>query len=142
MKKISKFLIPGLIFIFILFILVIPAVSSAYNLGDPLVPKCSENPVTKQCGWGWNELLLLLDNLITFMLKFMAIPIAAIMFAYAGLLLVTAGGEAAHAREKAKGIFLNAVIGLIIAVSAWLIVSTILWILGYDGSWIGLKVGV
>jgi hypothetical protein len=67
----------------------------------------------------------------------MVIPIAAIMFAYAGFLMVTAGGEAAHARTKAKSIFTNAVIGLIIAVACWLIIKTILSILGFNGSWIG-----
>jgi hypothetical protein len=51
--------------------------------------------------------------------------------------LVTAGGEAAGARTKAKNIFTNALIGLIIAVAAWLIVRTILSILGYQGAWIG-----
>jgi hypothetical protein len=59
------------------------------------------------------------------------------MFAYAGFLLVTAGGEAAGARTKAKSIFTNAVFGLVLAVAAWLIVNTILSILGYTGDWIG-----
>ena len=61
------------------------------------------------------------------------------MFAYAGFLLVTAGGEAAGARTKAKSIFTNAVIGLLLAVAAFLIVRTILSILGYSGSWLGFN---
>ena len=40
-------------------------------------------------------------------------------------------------KTEAKNIFTNAVIGLVIAVAAFLIIRTILSILGYDGSWIG-----
>jgi hypothetical protein len=68
----------------------------------------------------------------------MAIPIAAIMFFYAGFLLVTAGGEAAGARTKAKSIFTNAVIGLVLAIACWLIVKLILTILGWNGIGSGL----
>ncbi|OGI67449.1 hypothetical protein A2823_00970 [Candidatus Nomurabacteria bacterium RIFCSPHIGHO2_01_FULL_41_91] len=131
MKKTKKFLI----FISIFLILVMPVLSLAYTLGEPLVPPCSTAAAPEQCGWG--QLMGLVDNVITFILKYMAVPIAAIMFAYAGFLLVTAGGEAAGARTKAKSIFTNAAIGLILAVAAWLIIKTILAILGYEGAWIG-----
>ena len=67
----------------------------------------------------------------------MAVPIAALMFAYAGFLMVTAGEEAASARTKAKGIFTNALFGLVLAAACWLIVKAILDILGYKGNWIG-----
>lgn len=128
---IKKFLIRNSALLIIFILLALPALSFAYTLGDPLVPTC---PTT---GCGWNELMTLVNNVITFILEYMVIPIAAIMFFYAGFLMITAGGEAAGARTKAKSIFTNAVIGLIIAVAAWLIVRTILSILGYQGAWIG-----
>ena len=78
----------------------------------------------------------LINKVIQFVLFSLAIPIAAIMFLYAGFLLVTAGG--AEAKTKAKGIFTNAVIGLALAAAAWLIVRTVLSILGFQGDWIGL----
>lgn len=78
----------------------------------------------------------LINKLIEFILFFLAIPIAAIMFAYAGFELVTSGGEAAK-RTKAKDVFFNAVIGLVIAAAGYLIIKTVLLILGYDGAWIG-----
>ena len=68
----------------------------------------------------------------------MVVPITAIMFFYAGFLMITGGGESASSRTKAKKIFTNAVIGLVVAVGAWVIVHTLLSILGYDASWIGL----
>lgn len=134
-----------LIIVFIFSILILPVFSfAAWTPGNPLVP-CTNTPTTNADGTvttstslcDWNALMTLVNNIITFILYYMAIPIAAIMFAYAGFLLVTAGGEAAGARTKAKTIFTNAVIGLILAVACWLIVKLILSILGWDGAWIG-----
>lgn len=101
-----------------------------------LVPPCSVDPVTKRCEWRFAEFMKLIDNVIKFLLFKMAVPIAAIMFAYAGFTMVTSGGSP-EAKTKAKNIFTSVAIGLIIAVAAWLIIRTILLILGYEGSWIG-----
>src|SRR3989339_660014 len=102
MSKTKKLLIPALT----LLILLTPVLSLAYTLGEPLVPDCDRS-VAEQCTWGWNELLTLVNNIITFILVYMAVPIAAIMFAYAGFLLVTAGGGGAGGRAKGEGDFSN-----------------------------------
>jgi len=117
------------IFLLIFSILLLPALSLAAGL----VP--CDNSSGNLCDF--KAFMNLVNIIIKFILFDMVVPIAAIMFAYAGFLLVTAGGEAAGARTKAKSIFTNAVFGLIIAVAAWLIVRIILSILGYNGSWIG-----
>ena len=128
MKKIAKFLILASVFL----ILVLPALSFALEPTGPLVPcdntvsvDSNGNALTNSDGTpkidhpcGFNALMALVNNVINFILFYMAIPIAAIMMAYAGLVLVTAGGEAAGARTKAKGIFFNAVLGLVIATGA------------------------
>jgi len=129
MQNIKKFAIRNSIFAIVFIMLIIPVFSLAYTLGDPLVPPCTN------CGW--NDLMTLVNNVITFILYYMAIPIAAIMFAYAGFLMVTAGGETAGARTKAKSIFTNAFIGLVIACAAWLIIKLILSILGYNEPLLG-----
>ena len=85
----------------------------------------------------FNALMKLIDNVIQFILFKLALPVAALMFFYAGFKLVTSGGST-EARGKAKSIFTSTVFGLVIAVGAWIIVKTILTILGYDGAWIGL----
>ena len=90
--------------------------------------KCDGTP-ERPCDF--KAFMSLINRVIDFILKYMVVPIAAIMFAYAGFLLVTAGGEAASARTKAKNIFFNALLGLVFAVGAWLIVKTLLSILGY-----------
>ncbi len=134
MEKTTKFLI----FLVIFLMLIMPVFSLAYTLGDPLVPPCTSVSATGQPpSCGWNDLMTLVNNVITFILYYMVIPIAAIMSAYAGFLMVTAGGEAAGARTKAKSIFTNALVGLVIATAAWLIVKLILSILGYNEPLLG-----
>jgi hypothetical protein len=124
MRKITKFFIFASIF----FVLTMPVFSlMAQDTG--LVP-CTNN-----CGF--KDLMALVNTVINFILYKMVIPIAAIMFAYAGFLMITAGGEAAGARTKAKNIFTNAVIGLAIAMAAFLIIKLLLTTLGWEGSWIG-----
>ena len=131
MNKLIKFVIRNYVFVIVFMLLILPSISFAvYKLGDPLVP-CTDG---KACDF--NQLMTLVNNVITFILEYMAIPIAAIMFAYAGFLLVTAqGGEA---KSKAKNIFSDAVIGLIIAMAAFLFIKLILSTLGFTGaSWVG-----
>lgn len=121
-------------------ILIMPAFSLAINTS---LVDCGKGTVdatgkiTDACDF--YALMALVNRVIHFVLFDMVIPIAAIMFAYAGFLMVTAGGEAAGARTKAKSIFTNVVLGLIIAVAAFLIIRTILSILGYNGSWFGFN---
>ncbi len=126
-----------IISLFIFLMLAIPLFSfAAENPDSGLIP-CGRSDtngnITNPCDFaGFMELI---NNVIQFLLFKMAVPIAAIMFAYAGVLLVTAGGG--EAKTKAKHIFGNVVFGLVIAIAAWLIVRTILSILGFNGSWIG-----
>lgn len=143
MKKITKLLI--LISIFLM--LVMPALSFAAT-DNSLVPcgvtdqdvLASHPDYGKPCDF--IALMSLVNKVITFMLVDLALPIAAIMFAYAGLMMIMAGGEAAQARTRAKSIFTYAVLGLVLAFACWLIISLVLTIMGYDGTWIGLKFGI
>ena len=96
-----------------------------FSLAAGLVP-CD---TAEACNF--DALIALVNKVINYILL-LAIPIAAIMFTYAGFLLVTAGGESAGAKTKAKTIFTNAVWGLIIALAAWLIVKLILTTVGFS----------
>lgn len=109
-----------------------PALSFAYKLGDPIIP-CGTTVNTKSCDF--TAVMDLINNVIGFILVGMVIPIAAIMFFYAGFKMVTSPGST-ESKTQAKNIFTNAVIGLVVAAGAWLIIRTILSILGYDGAWI------
>ncbi|MFA6076499.1 MAG: pilin [Candidatus Paceibacterota bacterium] len=94
----------------------------------------AQGNITNPCSF--KDALTLINTIIKFILFDLAIPIAAVMFAYAGFKLVTSGGSS-EARGQAKNIFSNAVFGLVIAAGAWLIIRTILSVLGYQGAWIG-----
>jgi len=127
MKKLKKIFI----FLAVFLMLIVPAFSFAQtNIG--LVP--CDNSAAHPCDF--NAFMDLVNRVIQFVLFDLALPIAAVMFFYAGFLMVTSGGGT-EARGKAKNIFSNAVYGLVIAAGAWLIIRTILLILGYDGAWIG-----
>ena len=117
-----------LIIIFLLAVVFTPAVSFAFDVSKGIVPACTnvlQPDGTMECIWGWNELMLLIKNIINFLLFYLALPAATLAFIYAGWLYLSSGDKVAQ-RAKAKSVFLNVVYGLIIAAAAWLIVSAIL----------------
>lgn len=128
MSKTKRFLISLTVFL----ILVIPA----FSFGAGLVPCGSASDPLTDHPCEFKDVLTLINKVIKFILFDLVVPIAAIMFFYAGFKMVTSGGST-EARSKAKNVFSNTVFGLVIAVGAWLIIRTILSILGYDGDWIG-----
>lgn len=95
---------------------------------DPIVPcdgvKVPDNtdPNFRECDF--NMLMTLARNIINFLLVF-STAIAAACFFFAGYLYLTAGGNVGQV-TRAHSIFKNVAVGLIIALSAWLIVNTIL----------------
>ncbi len=97
--------------------------------GSTLVPACPAG------GCGFDELMKLINKVINFLLFTIAMPLAAIIFAYAGFLLITAGGDPAKVTQ-AKAIIKNLLIGFVIALAAWLIINTILSTLGFQGSFL------
>ncbi len=105
-----------LILFFGIFFLAIPVISSAQ-----IVPDCGPG------GCGWDDLVQLAKNSINFLI-WIAIPISALMFAWAGFLYISAGGSQDKIKQ-AHSLFLNVGIGLVIVLGAWLIVSLILFAL-------------
>jgi len=87
---------------------------------------------------GINDLFKMINTIVNFMLFVLALPLAAIMFAYAGFLFMFSG-VMPEQRSKAKGIFWNVFFGLVIAAAAWLIINTILSIIGFKGDWTSLN---
>lgn len=95
---------------------------------EPLVP-CGSKAHPKPCDF--YDLLAMVDKVIDFLIKDLAMPLAAISFAYAGFLYLTSGANPSQ-RDQAKSIFWKVFVGLIIALAAWLIVKTVMMGLGYD----------
>ncbi len=78
-----------------------------------------------QSACNFNFFIILIKNIINFLIFKLAVPLAAISFAVAGVMILTAGGNEGQV-SKAKEIFWNVLIGLIVALAAWLIVSSII----------------
>ncbi len=77
-------------------------------------------PASERCDF--NDLMRLGQTIIDFLIFKIAAPIAALMFAYAGFLYITAGGNEGQV-GKAHGIFMNVAVGFVIALAAWLLVN-------------------
>lgn len=102
----------------------LPVIASAQQL----VPVACNDPRT--CGSC--ELVSLINNVIQFVIQ-ISVVIAAIILVYAGLIMVTSSGNPGQI-TRAKGLFFNVVIGLLILLAAFLIVNTILSALLRTGS--------
>jgi hypothetical protein len=134
-KKMSRF-----IFSFVLGSIIILS-NPVFALGastvtfNGLVPVCN----TKLNGNGgfsdpcdFNMVISLIDHDISYLLKYLITPLFAIIIIYAGWLYLSSGGSSENV-TKAKHIFKNALIGYVIALVAWLVVSTIVHTLGFKG---------
>jgi len=82
-----------------------------------------DNSIGNLCDF--NALMALINKIINFILYDMVIPIAAIMFAYAGFLYLTSAGDTGKMKQ-AHTIFTNAAVGFIFVLAAWLIITLIL----------------
>ncbi|MES2014828.1 MAG: pilin [Patescibacteria group bacterium] len=113
------------IFTFLFAVLLLPLISlaapnpeSLLSGGDGgLVPNYTEGSLYGAC-----DLITLGNNVISFGIAFSVI-IATLMFAYAGILYVTAAGKGAEQVKKAHSIFVNVFIGLFIVLISWLLVD-------------------
>jgi len=85
-------------------------------------------PACEGSGCGWTQLMQLARNIVDFLLYGLALPLAAVAFAYAGFQLMIHGGSDT-ARQNAKDAFLWAAIGLVVAFGAWVIVKFVMTVL-------------
>lgn len=108
---------------FLVLMMLVPAFS--VSAADGLVPcgGSGQNPCT------FSDFFVLINNVINFLLFNIATPLAALTFAVAGWMYLTAGGDTGKIKQ-AHELFKNVAIGFIIALSAWLIVKAILLGLG------------
>jgi hypothetical protein len=103
LKKIAPF------FVFAILIIA-PILASAQNFV----------PCDKNCGY--NDLLIMINRIIKWIML-TSVPVAAGLFAWAGILYMITGVQ--DQKTKAKNIFKNVLIGFVCILSAWIIVTTI-----------------
>lgn len=102
---------------FLLLLLAVPE----YTFGQGLVPQCSrgeDNPVSCQ----FCDVLLLVNNVISWLVGILSV-IGAIVMVYAGIQMVISGGNAS-AKERAKELITNVIIGYILVLAGWLLIDT------------------
>lgn len=83
------------------------------------------------------HLLTLAENVIDFGLYYIAVPLVVIFTIYGGFVILTAGDKPEKVSDGRK-IITSAVIGLLIALLAWLLIDTILQVIAGNnltGNW-------
>ncbi len=89
---------------------------------------CGANPELYDCDF--NTFLETINRVVNFLIMFVAFPCVALVVAWAGILLLTSGGSAG-AKEKAKSMIGKVIVGLIVALLAWVIIKLVLVVFGY-----------
>jgi len=82
------------------------------------------------------KMLMIIYNFIVWDI---ATPLAIIALAVGGILMMISAGNP-NLMSKGKTIFWTAVIGLVLVFCSYLIIATILNIIGYTASWASLKI--
>lgn len=80
-----------------------------------------------------NDVFRLINNIITFLVKVILFPVIIFMFIYTGFKYITAEGNPAKT-AKLKSLIKHIIGGLIIILCAWLLVRTMMLVLGYTDS--------
>lgn len=81
----------------------------------------------------FQQLMVLFNNVVTFILFTLATPFAAIVFAYAGWLYMRSGDNPGN-KKQAKDMFVKMFVGYVVALGAYLIVKVIMQGLGFDAT--------
>lgn len=124
----------ALLAILLFSIIAVPTAVFAAGLTGPLVPGApSSVDGTAKAGNQYTlcDLRDLANNIITFAVAFSVI-VATLMFAYGGILYLTAASNEANIK-KAHAVLLNAVLGILIILLAWLLVSIVVSVLTGNG---------
>ena len=127
-----KFLFAAFAMVFaVQFFFAVPVTLAAESGGGSAVPGLVQ---LSGCE-GWNctacNLVDLANGIIKWLIGIVFL-VFAVLVAVAGVRMVLSGGSH-HALDEAKGMFVNAIIGLVIILAAWLIVDSIMRVLLPNG---------
>jgi len=101
---------------------------TSFNIDTGITPVCFHDPENIAMAVGWCDFLQIISNVIG-LLYAIVIPIVIIMIIVGGIILITAGGSEKRIKQG-KDFLTSAIIGLIIALSAGIIVGMIIRGLG------------
>lgn len=102
-------------------------------LGLVIVPQIAGARIVPECtgpkGCGLCDFFLLITNIYDFIAFKLAPPVAGILIVFAGALFLISGGSEERI-SQAKKIFVNVVIGLVFVFASWLIVNSVIQVIG------------
>lgn len=107
------------------------AAHAAIPFFGPIIPDAQN-----VCAASWGMLIIVINNLISLLITLAIVFVAPIMIAYSGFLFVINPVDPSGI-SKAKGMLTNTILGIVIALSGYLIVSAIMAVLYHpsDSSW-------
>lgn len=116
-----RVLLPAL---FLVLLSILPTVAhAAIPFFGPIIPNAYN-----VCAASWGLLITVINNIISLLITLAIVFVAPLMIAYSGFLFVVnpfnSGGI-----DKAKGILLNTISGIVIALAGWLIVNAVMAVL-------------
>ena len=127
MKTYKKILI-SLFFVSCFLFLFSPFLAQARIVPECITPGVTvDGKVVAACGLC--DFFTLIKNIFNFIAFNLAPPLAGFLFLLAGFFFLTSGGSEEQA-GRAKKIFTNTIIGLVIIFTSWLIVNSIIQIIG------------
>src|SRR3989338_5721847 len=110
--------------IFVASVFVLPSVTHAgIPFFGPIIPD-----TINRCAAGWGSVLVVVNNIITFLLTLAIVFVAPITIAYAGFLFVVNPVDPSGI-SKAKSILLHTVVGIVIALAGWIIIDALMAVL-------------
>ncbi len=86
-------------------------------------------PCTDKCDLG--SVFALINNVIDFLIKVILFPIAILMFVYAGYTYIVHSDNPGK-RVKAKSLIKHLILGMVLILTAWVIVKSLLVVVGYN----------
>jgi hypothetical protein len=98
---------------------------------DPIIP------CTNDCGF--NDLLKLVNNIINWIIM-ISTPVAAGVFAWAGIIYMTTG--IADKKSEAKNMLQKVAIGFVFILAAWIIIGTIVKALLQNPSIVPINISI
>lgn len=129
-----RFLFSALLLVIVSFAIPATAYAGIPFFGPIIPPQSVTNVVgSDQCAAGYGMLMMVVNNIIAFLITIVIVFVAPVMIAYAGFLYVanpTNPGYIGRAHE----ILRNTIIGIVIALSGWMIVDAIMAIIYNPGA--------
>lgn len=91
----------------------------------PIIPQAGNQAI---CPASWGMVIVVINNILKLLLSIVIVFIAPLSIAYAGFVLVIGQGNPGEI-SRARNILLHTIVGIVVAMAAWMIVAALLAVL-------------